>query len=58
VQPEPTVEAVQLSVVPLLVVPEAVKDVGVPGTDAQLAAKVVTLSVLLSVVPSELVAAI
>jgi len=54
----PTVDAVQFSVVLLFVVPEAVRDVGAPGTVAQVGANVVTLSVLLSVTPSELVAAI
>jgi hypothetical protein len=36
------VSAVQLSVVPVLVVPEAAKPVGAPGTVAQVAAGVVT----------------
>jgi len=58
VQPAPTVEAVQLSVVPLLVVPEAVRAVGAPGADVHEGDVVVTLSVLLSTAPSELVAAI
>jgi hypothetical protein len=52
----PTVEAVQLSVVPELLVPEADRLVGAAGADAQEEFSVVTFSVLLFVAPSAFVA--
>jgi hypothetical protein len=56
VQPVPTVEAVQFSVVPELLVPEADRLVGAAGADAQEEFSVVTFSVLLFVAPSAFVA--